>query len=162
MNYVYLKIPRFDGRKTIAFNGLVFIAASGGLAWSHTGGSPLPVSDTALYLLAAVAAVNGILRLVTERPVWWRQVQWYGLDMAEGESETVYHKAAELAPIRDHADFQRDLDRQLCDTREKFSAPVKPDGTTDWCQISRRKPISHDWLNDELAELPLDADSERG
>lgn len=151
----YLKIPRFDGRKTIAFNGLVFIAASGGLAWSHTGGSPLPVSDTALYLLAAVAAVNGLLRLVTERPVWWRQVQWYGLDMAEeGAAETVYHRAAEFVPderemeaarrIIPYADFQRDLDKRLVDTREAFDGQFYGNGPH------------------VLPELPLDADTERG
>lgn len=156
----YLKIPRFDGRKTLAFNVLVFIAACGGLAWSVAGGSPLPVSDTALYLLAAVAAVNGLLRLVTERPVWWRQISWYVLDLAEeGADETVYHKAVDLeqaesrlqrehvppqvkfiTPHAGHVELQRMLDSQLCEARKQCGTDYQA----------------------QLSELPLDADSERG
>ena len=66
----YLKIPRFDGRKTLAFNVLVILAVSAAHIWLMTGGNGPGLDDrTWLFLLGTVAGCNGLLRLVTERPV---------------------------------------------------------------------------------------------
>jgi hypothetical protein len=172
----YLKIPRFDGRKTLAFNGLVILAASGWLTAAYTGFTGFgPVGETGLHALAAVAALNGLLRMVTERPVWWRQLSWYGLDLAQGESETVYHKAAEFVKRSDFtdiresaavqrdaqhygtgfmqggkhvplADFQRELDKRLIDTREAFDDVFYGKSFAD--------------LRSHLPELPIELDAD--
>src|SRR5690606_3132499 len=149
--------------KTLAFNGCVLIASCSAQIWLHTGGSPLPLSSAALWLIGLVAACNLVLRMVTERPVWWRQLSWSGLDLAQGESETVYHKAAEFVErsdftdvkereaarrIQPYAEFSRDLDKRLVDTREAFTATFPEEKMSGDGQVYGSGPHV----------LPLDAD----
>jgi hypothetical protein len=157
MNYIYLKIPRFDGRKTLTFNAVVIIMASVAHIWLVAGRGFEMDSRTWLLLLGLVAGCNGLLRLVTERPVWWRQMRWLGVDLAgEGEERTVYHHAAEFVQrsdftdireseaarrIQPYSDFQQDLDARLSQCHA-FSN-------------GRQAPMP------ELPELPLDEESER-
>jgi hypothetical protein len=157
MTHWYLKIPRFDGRKTLAFNGFILIASCSAQIWLVAGGSPLPLPKEAFAVMAVCAAVNCLLRMVTERPVWWRQLSWSGFDLAQGESETVYHKASEFVASSDFTDwreskavhrdaqhygtgvmeggkhvplanFYRDLDERLVDTREAFEGQFYGNG----------------------------------
>jgi len=101
--------------------------------------------------------------MVTERPVWWRQLSWSGLDLAQGESETVYHKAAEFVErsdftdvkereaarrIQPYAEFSRDLDKRLVDTREAFTATFPEEKMSGDGQVYGSGPHV----------LPLDAD----
>ena len=157
MSYVYIKLPRFDGCKTIAFNGFVLVVSLSGYIWLRTGGSALPVGETAFALLATVALANGVLRVFSDGPVWWRRIDW-AYDPAEGESETVYHKAAEFVAGSDFTDcpagkgnagFLHDLDRQLMGARKERQGDL-PGLNGSFCDPG------------DAPELPLDADREMG
>jgi hypothetical protein len=181
----YLKIPRFDGRKTLAFNGLVFIAASGWLTAAYTGFTGFgPVGEAGLHALAAVAALNGLLRTVTERPVWWRQLSWAQMpadvtvDMDdEGDdnglqsfylesSKTVYARAAEFVKrsdftdIRESAAVQRDAQHYGTGIMQGGKHVPLADFQRDLDERLCERRATTDWTLPET-ELPLDEERER-
>ena len=106
MNYWYFKIPRFDGCKTLAFNGIVFGYAAGELFCSSVGLFTPLLPIIALWLIGLVAACNVVLRLLTDGPVRWKQAPWLCLDPASGESETVYARAADFISQSDFTDVK--------------------------------------------------------
>lgn len=181
MSYIYIKLPRFDGRKTLAFNGAVFIVASGWLTAAYSGLTGFgPVGENGLYALAAVAALNGLLRVMTSRPVWWRQFDIWryeeldpviSFDEPDGD---VYAKAAEFVKDSDftehrdraaqqarsiplcavnvsNADFQADLDRQLVAASAMVDARAAETGEIG----------SEEFIRQVESVLPLDADQEK-
>jgi len=70
--YFNLRVPRFDRRKTLLFNGAVIAFACGCLLAAVAGvGRPLLGVEASLAIIA-VAAANGLLRLITCEPIFRR------------------------------------------------------------------------------------------
>src|SRR5258707_15324665 len=61
-----IRIPKFPGYKTLAFNVL---AATFGLAALTTG----VIEPIACYVCMGMGSINVLLRLATSTPVWYRQ-----------------------------------------------------------------------------------------
>jgi len=79
--YFNLRVPRFDRRKTLIFNGLVIAFACGCLLAVVAGvGRPLLGVEASLAIIA-VAAANGLLRCLTCEPIfrrpWERELYEY-------------------------------------------------------------------------------------
>jgi len=69
-DYFTIRIPRFDGRKTLTFNLAVLAFAAYAATCAALGSTVWqPVSIETAGALAGVALVNVVLRAVTSRPV---------------------------------------------------------------------------------------------
>lgn len=157
-DYFVIRIPRITGRKTLAVNGFAIVLAAGMGAYAGLGNDAW-LSGDAIAVLGIMAIVNLALRVVTDRPVSWREpLRYVELEPSVSFDEELYAKLAQkqaqaglrgIAPVSMHEWVHDEL-------RPFVSDPAPVTSLEDFVQIKRIKEHVGEHL--KANELPANYD----